>query len=70
MDYRSRWQQRRRERAVRLRLILIVAAVIAAVFAIISTRGVARPAPAGYQLLRPDICWLAAAEDGILVTTR
>lgn len=70
MDYRSRWQQRRRERAVRLRLILIVAAVIAAVFAIISTRGVARPAPAGYQLLRPDICWLAAIEDGILVTTR
>lgn len=70
-DYRSRWQQKRRLRASRERLILagIVLAVALAV-TLISVAGPARTPVASYSFLRPAISWLAATEDAILVSTR
>lgn len=70
MDYRSRWQQKRRERATRQRLLLIVGALVLAVVVVLSLRGIARPAPAGYRLAGPVISWLSAAPEGVLITTR
>lgn len=70
MDYRSRWQQRRRERATRQRLVLIVVALGLTLGAVLVVRGIARPAPAGYQLPGPAVSWLSASDQGILITTR
>jgi len=70
LDYRSRWQQKRRERVTRRRLIIIVAAVVAALVVALSWRGPARPAPSAYRLLGPDVCWLAAGPDFVLVCGR
>lgn len=70
MDYRSRWQQKRRERATRQRLIVIAACVLglAAVVASWHTRG--RAAPSAHQFPAPDVCWLTAAHDYLLVCGR
>ncbi|MBD3291798.1 MAG: PQQ-binding-like beta-propeller repeat protein [Armatimonadia bacterium] len=70
MDYRSRWKQKRRERATRQRLILIVGLLLAVVGAVLWYRGIARSAPTGYQLPGPVISHLTATTDGLLITTR
>lgn len=70
-DYRSRWQQKRRVRASRERLIAIgVALALALVIALVSILGPARSPAAGYNFLRPAISWLAATNDGVLVSAR
>ncbi len=70
MDYRSRWQQKRRERATRVRLIVIVALLIGATASMLFVRGVSRPAPSGYELPGSGIFWVTASDDGVLITTR
>lgn len=70
MDYRSRWQQKRRERATRQRLIVIVALLVAAIGAVLAYRGIVRPASTGYLLPGPVISRLTATEDGLLITSR
>ncbi len=70
MDYRSRWQQKRRERATRVRLIVIVSLLLAAAGAALVLRGITRPAPSGYRLPEPGVSWLSAGSDALLVTTR
>ncbi|MGI5818794.1 MAG: PQQ-binding-like beta-propeller repeat protein [Armatimonadota bacterium] len=70
MDYRSRWQQKRRERATRQRLIVIAAALVIAAAAVLAVRGIARPAASGYQLPGPTVAWLSATPDALLITTR
>ncbi|MFP4249664.1 MAG: PQQ-binding-like beta-propeller repeat protein [Armatimonadota bacterium] len=70
MDYRSRWQQKRRERATRQRLVLLVAALAVIGALVLLVRGIARPAPAGYQLPGETVSWLTACDDGVIVTTR
>ena len=70
MDYRSRWQQKRRERATRVRLIVIVALLIGATASMLFVRGVSRPAPSGYELPGSGISWVTASDDGVLITTR
>ncbi len=70
MDYRSRWQEKRRERAVRQRVILIAVAVVLVIGAVIFFRGLVRPASAGYRLPAPGVSWLSTMPDGVLVSTR
>ncbi|MEA3401742.1 MAG: PQQ-binding-like beta-propeller repeat protein [Armatimonadota bacterium] len=70
MDYRSRWQEKRRLRATRTRLIAIAAMLVAAAAFAASWRSLVRPAPSGYALPSADVCWLAAGEDFILVCAR
>lgn len=70
MDYHSRWQQKRRERATRQRLILIVALIVLVAGAATFVRGIARPAPTGYRLPGPVVSWLASTDDAVLITTR
>ena len=70
MDYRSRWQQKRRERATRLRRIAILAPLLGATALLLFIRGVARPAPSGYQLPSAGVSWITATDEGILITTR
>lgn len=71
MDYRSRWQQRRRERATRQRLVLIAAVVVIAVGVGVALRGVSSSGPASdFRLDGPDVSWLSASDDGVLITTR
>jgi len=70
LDYRSRWQQKRRERATRQRLVLIVALLAAVVALVLSYRGIARSASSGYQLPGHGVFWLTATEDGLLITSR
>lgn len=70
MDYRSRWQQKRRERATRRRLIVIALCVLAAMVAAVSWRGRARVLPAGFQFPGADVCWLTAGPDYLLVCGR
>ncbi|MGC9316470.1 MAG: PQQ-binding-like beta-propeller repeat protein [Armatimonadota bacterium] len=70
MDYRSRWQEKRRVRTVRSRLIAVAAVLVAAAALAASWRGLVKPAPSGYALPSPDVCWLAAGEDFVLICTR
>lgn len=70
MNYRSRWQQKRRERATRVRLIVIVSLLVAAAGAVLFLRGITQPAPSGYSLANPGVSWLSATPDALLVTTR
>jgi len=48
----------------------VVAGLVLAAAIGLSIHGLGRPAPPGYQLDRPDICWLAADEDCVLVCAR
>lgn len=70
MDYRSRWQQRRRERVTRQRLVIIAVCVLAAVAVAVAWQRIARPAPAGFRVPGPDICWLTAGDGFLLVCAR
>jgi len=70
VDYRSRWQQRRRERVTRQRLIIIAVCVLAVVAVAVAWQRIARPAPAGFSVPGPDICWLTAGADFLLVCAR
>ncbi len=70
VDYRTRWQQKRRERVTRQRLIIIVGCMLAAVTVVVGWRSIVRPAPAGFRVPGADICWLTAGEDYLLVCAR
>ena len=71
IDYRNRWQQKRRVRASRERLLLIgVVLIVAVIVALITAIGPARSPMVDYSLLRPSIVWLAATDDAILVSAR
>jgi len=70
VDYRSRWQQRRRERVTRQRLIIIAVCVLAVVAVAVAWQRIARPAPAGFSVPGADICWLTAGDDFLLVCAR
>ena len=70
MDYRSRWQQKRRERATRQRLIVIAVCVLGLAAAVASWHARGRAVPSGYQFPTPDVCWLTAAPDYLLVCGR
>lgn len=70
MDYRSRWQQRRRERVTRQRLIAIALAVLGVVAIVLSWQARGRTVPSGFAFPTPDLCWLTAGPDFLLVTGR
>lgn len=70
MDYRSRWQQKRRVRATRTRLIAIVAVILAGTLVTFAWRGLARREPAAFALAEPDVCWLTPTAEGVLMTAR
>ncbi|MGD9497343.1 MAG: PQQ-binding-like beta-propeller repeat protein [Armatimonadota bacterium] len=70
MDYRSRWQQRRRERVTRQRLIIIIVALAAAVAVVVSWQGMAWRAPAAFTIPGPDVTWLTPGPDFLLVCGR
>ncbi len=71
VDYRSRWQQKRRVRASRTRLILIgIVAALVIVIVLASLHGASRSVEAGYSFLRPVIVWMQATEDGVLLSAR
>ncbi len=70
VDYRSRWQQKRRIRVTRLRLIVIGVALLAAVVVLYHLYGGPDAIQSGYRPLRPAVCWLGATEKAVLVSTR
>ena len=71
LDYRSRWQQKRRVRASRERLMLIgIVLALVLVIVLVSLHGARRSVEAGYSFIRPTISWLAATEDAVLVSSR
>lgn len=70
MDYRSRWQQKRRERATRQRLIVIAVAMLGVVVIVLSWQARGRTVPSGFEFPAPDVCWLTAAPDYLLVCGR
>jgi hypothetical protein len=70
VDYRSRWQQKRRIRVTRLRLIAIGVALLAIIVVLYHVYSGPDGLQAGYRLLRPAVCWLEATENAVLVSTR
>jgi outer membrane protein assembly factor BamB len=70
VDYRSRWQQKRRARATRRRLIVIAVCVLGVAAMVVSWRARTRAAPTAFQFPARDVCWLTAGPDYLLVTGR
>lgn len=64
MDYRTRWQQKRRVRAYRHRVLVLAALSAVALVLLVLVAGQRPRAAASYRLPRPDVCWLAGGGDG------
>ncbi len=70
LGYRATWQQKRRERAVRQRTVMIALLLALALFLLIVATARRPRAAATYRLMGRDISWLAAGKDFLLVCQR
>jgi outer membrane protein assembly factor BamB len=70
LDYRTRWQQKRRLRANRQRVAAMVGVGAVALVLLILLAGQRPRAAASYRLPGPDVCWLAAGDQALFICQR